>query len=138
MTALAAWLSRFPLRRRDVVVAVAGVSISAAAGNARAHVTHGAGPNATVNDRLEALEKNVVAIHARITQTQGELDSRFGDASKAVEAETRARAIEIGGVRDQLEHTLTGGLHISGIGASWFFFGTVLSSAAPEIAALLK
>jgi hypothetical protein len=37
-----------------------------------------------------------------------------------------------------LEASGTGGVHISAIGASWLFVGVILSTAAIEIAELLK
>ena len=132
------WLSRFPLRRRDVVVGVSGISISTSVGNPRGFGTHGPGPNPTVESRLDALEKNVTSIHERISTTQKELDEGMQKSAVALKTEEAARLQEDAAIRQKLEATGTGGVHISAIGASWLFVGVILSTAAPELAALLK
>jgi hypothetical protein len=92
----------------------------------------------TLDARVEALEKNVVAIHERITQTQHEMDGEFRRVTEAIEGEKHLRKSEDLAIREKLEATSTGGVHISAIGALWLFVGVTLSTAAPEIAALLR
>jgi len=87
---------------------------------------------------LEALEKNVVSIHERISQTQNEMDQELQKANEALKAEKQSREAEDGALHSKLEATGTGGVHISAIGASWLFVGVVLSTAAIEIERLLK
>jgi hypothetical protein len=41
---------------------------------------------------------------------------------------------EIIEINKKLKESLTGGMHISALGASWLFFGVVISSLAPELA----
>jgi hypothetical protein len=133
-----AWLGRFPLLRRNVVVAAGGVAASAAVGKGRAHVTHGPGANPTIETRLEALEKNVTSIHGRISQTQKEMDEELSKTADALKREGQSRQAEDGAIREKLEATGTGGVHISLIGASWLCVGVILSTAATELAELLK
>jgi hypothetical protein len=133
-----AWLGRFPLLRRNVVVAAGGVALSAAVGKGRAHVTHGPGANPTIDTRLEALEKNVTSIHERISQTQKEMDEEFQKTTDALKREEQSRQAEDRAIREKLEATGTGGVHISAIGALWLFVGVILSTAATELAELLK
>jgi hypothetical protein len=133
-----AWLSRFPLLRRNVVVAVGGISSSASTVKGRAYGTHGLGANPTIEDRIEALEKNVNSIHERISQTQKEMDEEFQKGVDALKHEALLRQAEDRAIREKLEATGTGGVHISVIGASWLFVGVILSTAAIEIATLLK
>ncbi len=52
--------------------------------------------------------------------------------------EEQVRQAEDNAIRMKLEATGTGGVHISAIGASWLFAGIILSTAATEIASLLK
>ena len=132
------WFQRFPLRSRSVVIGVAGVSASSAVGKARAYGTFGPGPNPTTDTRLDALEKNVSAIHDRITATQKELDEETHRAEDALKRESEARKLEDAAIQKKLEATGTGGVHISAIGAAWLFVGVILSTAAPEIAAWVK
>ncbi|MGH8538597.1 MAG: hypothetical protein ACREXM_19680 [Gammaproteobacteria bacterium] len=132
------WLARFPLLRRNVVIGVGGAALSAAVGKARGYGTHGPGPNPTIQTRLDALEKNVIAIHERITQTQAEMDEGFYKSADALKREEQSRLAEDTAIREKLEATGTGGVHISAIGASWLFVGVILSTASVEIAAFIK
>ena len=132
------WFERFPLRRRNIVLAVGAASLSAATCKARGYVTQGPGPNPTVDTRLDALEKNVSLIHERISGTQKEMDEEFRKTAEALKNEEQTRQAEDNAIRAKLEATGTGGVHISAIGASWLFVGVVLSTAGVEIAELLK
>jgi hypothetical protein len=105
------------------VVAAGGVALSVAVGKGRAHVTHGPGENPTIETRLEALEKNVISIHERISQTQKEMDEELGKTADALKREEQSRQAEDRAIREKLEATGTGGVHISAIGASWLFVG---------------
>jgi len=133
-----AWLGRFPLRNRNIVIGAAGLSMASSTGKARGHVTHGPGPNPTVETRLDALEKNIDALHERITSAQRELDEQSHKSKEELGAEAATRQTEDERTRKMLETTVTGGVHISAIGATWLFVGVVLSTAAPELAAWLK
>lgn len=132
------WLRRFPLLRRDAIVLSGCASVSMSAGNGRAFGTHGPGPNSTVESRLTALESNINTIHDRISATQNEIDQERQKSADALKQEEMGRRQEDAAIREKLEVTGTGGVHISAIGASWLFVGVILSTAAPEIAALLK
>ncbi len=132
------WLGRFPLLRRDVTVTVGSAELSLAGGRASAYVTHGPGANPTIESRLTAVESNVASIHKRINTTLKEMDEYSQKAASALKREEQVRQVEGGAIRAKLEATGTGGVHISAIGASWLFVGLVLSTAALEIAELLK
>ena len=99
---------------------------------------HGAGANPTVESRLEALEKNITLINERISQTQNEMDDGFQKTADSLKREEQSRQVDDSAIRGKLEATGTGGVHISAIGASWLFVGIILSTAACEIAELLK
>ncbi len=133
-----AWFQRFPLRGRNVVVGVVGMVVAAATGKVRAFVTHGAGPNPAPNARLDALEKNIAFIHDRITATEKEMDEGLHKVGEEIKGEVHTRHAEDEELHKKLEATGTGGVHISAIGATWLFVGVALSTAAPELAALLK
>jgi hypothetical protein len=133
-----AWFLRFPLRRRHIVFGVGGGDFVAATGKARAFVTHGAGPNPTLDARVGALEKNIVSIQNRITGVEAELDEGFGRVRDEIRSEVQTREANEKKIGEKIEASATGGIHISAIGASWLFVGVVLSTAAPELVALLK
>lgn len=133
------WLKRFPLLRRNIVLAAGAGSLGLATCKARGHITHGpTGPNPTIEARLESLERNVVLIHERISGTEKEMDEEFRKAAEALKNEEQARQAEDNVLHEKLEATGTGGVHISAIGASWLFVGVVLSTAGIEIAEFLK
>ena len=133
-----AWLRTFPFLRRNIVLAAGSVTLSGAVAKARAYVTHGPGANPTIEARLDAIENNVTSIHERISQVQREMDGEFQKTTDALNREEQARQAEDNTIREKLEATGTGGVHISAIGASWLLVGVILSTAAIEIAALLK
>lgn len=132
------WFERFPLRRRNIVLAVGAASLAAATCKARGYVTQGPGSNPTVDTRLDALERNVSLIHERISGIEKEMDEEFRKTAEAIKNEEHQRQTEDNAIRAKLEATGTGGVHISAIGASWLFVGVVLSTAGVEIAELLK
>jgi len=130
-------MERFPLRSRNIVLGAAGNASATAVGRARGHVSYGTPPNPTVDQRLDALEKNIGALHDRIGATQKELDEEVSKLKTSVLEEARQREQEDQGNRKLVEMTATGGVHISAIGAVWLFVGVVLSTAGVEIAAAL-
>lgn len=132
------WIGRFPLRRRNIVLAAGAGSLSAAIGKSRGYLMQGLGPNPTVATRLDALENNVSLIHERISSTEKEMDEEFRKTTEMLKSEEQARQLEDNAIRAKLESTGTGGVHISAIGASWLFVGVILSTAGVEIAELLK
>ena len=124
--------------RRNSVLAVGSGTLTLLGGKGRGHGIHGVGANPTIEDRVEALEKNVTSIHARISQTQKEMDEEFRKTVGALKREEQSRQTEDSAIREKLEATGTGGVHISASGVSWLFVGVILSTAADKIAALLK
>lgn len=132
------WLERFPLRRRNIVFGTGAVSLAAATCKARGYVTQGPGPNPTIETRLDALDRNISLIHERISDNEKEMDEEFRKTAVALKKEEQTRQSEDNSIRNKLEATGTGGVHISAIGASWLFIGVVLSTAGVEIAEFLK
>lgn len=132
-----AWFGRFPLMRRNVVVSVEGASLAIGGGTAQIYQTHKA-VDSTIEARLDSLERNVTLIHERITLAQKAMDEGLHKINESVKREEQSRKAEDNEIRKKLEVTGTGGVHISAIGASWLFVGIILSTAAPEIAALFN
>jgi len=132
-----AWLVRFPLLRRNVALSLDSASHVIVSGKATVYQTHKA-TDSTTEARLDSLERNVIFIHERITQTQKEMNEGLHKISASVKHEEQLRQTEDNEIRKKLEATGTGGVHISLIGASWLFMGVTLSTAAPEIVTLFK
>jgi hypothetical protein len=133
-----AWLRRFPFIKRINVLNVDSIISTSFCGDARAYGTYGVGENPTIESLAESLEKNVKALHERISAAQNDMDDGLQKATKALKQEEQARQSVDNDIRKMLESTATGGFHIAEIGAAWLIVGAILSTAAPEIADLIR
>jgi len=95
-------------------------------------------PNATVEERVSVLEKNIQHLNKRIAETQIEMKQSFSTQSSALKEEKQERSREDQLLGAKLEATETGGLHISAMGALWLFIGVTLSTTSVELSAWLK
>jgi hypothetical protein len=132
------WLRRFPVYGGRIVTGKSSITLPGLTWHARGYVSANAGPDATIEARVEALEKNVKYINERIDHTQTEMDQKARTQAEALTQEKQTRDKEDQEIRAKLETTETGGLNISGMGASWLFVGVILSTAAPELAKWLN
>jgi hypothetical protein len=131
------WISAAPFLRSQHVTASGRAITGGATVKARGHVTHSAGENPTIDSRLDALEKNLEAVHQRITGLSQEYDQELRNLTNRVREEQSYRNQQVTSLYARLEEFGTGGVHISAIGAVWLFVGLVLSTAAPELATLV-
>ena len=136
-TVAANWVKRFPLFNRTYVGRVANAESATAADSVRGYMTHGTPQGASVEEQLEAVRKNIHALHSRIDAAQSESGRQVSLVRESVERETAERVRSDAETRSLLESTATGGVHISAIGALWLFVGVVLSTAGLEITAML-
>ena len=120
------------------MVAGARIQLAAATGKGRASVTYNAGPNATLDARVEALEKNMASIRNEIAAVEAERDDGFQKVKEEIRSEVQAQEADDKKLGEKVEASATGGIHISAIGASWLFVGVALSTAAPELATLVN
>jgi len=132
------WLRRVPVFGKRDITASVKFKIPALQMRARGYISANSAPDAPVEARVEALEKNVKYINERIDKTQTEMNQKLSAQTKAIEQEQQTRAKEDQDIRAKLEVTETGGLHISAMGALWLFVGIILSTASPELATWLK
>lgn len=132
------WLTKFPLLSRKPISMTLDANVLSLTGNVRPYVRHGSGENPTVETRIEALERNITLIHERINGVYQEVDKSIRNVTDEIKHEEETRRAENLAIRERLEAAGTGGVHISAIGASWLFVGVTLSTAAPEIASLIK
>ena len=128
------WIRRFPVYGGRVVTGSVNITVPGATLQARGYVSAVAGPNATVDARLEALERNLWYVNDRIDHIQAEMDQNARAQRQALEQEQQTRVKENQELSAKLEATETGGLHISAMGALWLFVGVTMSTAAPELA----
>ncbi len=126
LAALRSWISRCPLR---------GVTLRAGVGVASSRESAAEEP---VEVRLAALEKNINHIHERISSLAKDLDRDIYELNERVHREGEERTRVSAQLHGRIQAVSTGGLHTIAVGAAWLFVGVVLSTAAPEFAALLR
>ena len=131
-------LSRFPSFRKRVVTVTGHITLPGMTVSGRGHASVSAGPGATIEARVQALEENLQIVHDRVSQTQNEMDHAFRKHSEALKQEEQVRDKEDQNIRAKLEATETGGLHISAMGAFWLFVGVIMSTVPVELAKWLK
>lgn len=128
-----AWLNRFPSCRPRTISASINITLPAPTMNARGYGMDSAGTNLTVEARIDVLEKNLRRTNDRVDQAQRETDEEFRKMSSSVKDEEQMRSTADTTIREKLEATGTGGVHITATGALWLLVGVVLSTASPEI-----
>ncbi|MDS4031854.1 MAG: hypothetical protein RKO66_17540 [Candidatus Contendobacter sp.] len=132
------WFQRVPVYGGRVVSASINVTLPGLEAHGRAYASSSASLNASVEERVSVLEKNIQHLNKRIDDTQSEMDQGFRAQSSALEKERQERSAEDQVLSAKLEATETGGLHISAMGAVWLFIGVTLSTASVELSAWLK
>lgn len=132
------WLSRFPLRRRPIIVAIGSAAEANDSLSARAHTSWPIDSTAPLEQRVSTLERNLPLIQERISNFQTECDQRAQQVSDQLRFEQQDRLTLSHQLHSQVRTYATGGLHISAIGAAWVFLGTVFGTASIEISAFLK
>lgn len=135
---LVSWLRRFPLVKRSLQATGTPAGVSATAATGRAFGIAGTPADATLEQRVEALEKNLAQIHARITATAQDIDRKMKEITEKVSTESQHRLSEDEALAKKLELTATGGVHITAMGAVWLFVGVSLSTASTELAQWLQ
>jgi hypothetical protein len=102
--------------------------------NVRAYGAYGAGPNPTIDTRLDALEKNVTALRECITK---EAEEQFRKIDDIVKREQQSRRENDAAIQKKLEAKVTEDTRLAVIGAVWISFGTILSTIPEKIANLI-
>lgn len=132
------WAARSPLLGRPTHAGGGSATISVTASGGSAWGTIGVGPGSTLEQRVEALEKNLPLIHERISGVESSFGAKVQKVADKLSQEERARREEDEVIAKRLESTATGGVHISAIGVVWLFFGVTFSTAGIEIQRLLQ
>lgn len=127
------WLRRFPVLGGRVNSMTANVGLGGVKVSGRGHVSASAGANATVEARIEALEKNVGFLSDRVSQTQNEMDKKFREQAEQLKQERASWQRDHEQLSRRLEASETGGLHVSAAGVLLLFIGVAMSTASPEI-----
>jgi hypothetical protein len=123
-----AWFREFPPFKRKIVMGAAAGALGIAGMKARGYVTSNPPPNASIEERVSSLERNVGHLNKRIDDTFQELDKAESEQTASLEREKQERVAEDAKIASKLETSGTGGLHISAIGALWLLIGVTLGT----------
>lgn|GEM_PF-1550728 len=95
-------------------------------------------PNATLENRVAALEARVGALNDGHFELMKSTSERLKQASDQAAQEMQLRIDADQKIEEQLREASTGGIAISLVGATWLFFGVVAAGFGPELARLLR
>jgi len=94
--------------------------------------------NATIEQRLDAVEATVKQIRTDLNEKTQALTTSVDAVKQGVQREAEDRAEAIRDVLRQLREVSAGGLRLQGIGLGWLFVGVLFTSLPNELAAFLK
>jgi hypothetical protein len=135
--ALAQWLKSFPRIRTHQIHAV-GISSQVAIGDSvRATVLSTAGPDDSVDRRVQVLEDNLRRTISRFDAHEADTDQRFASLGREVRSSRETVDQSVRDVARRLDRSQTGGLYISAIGAFWILIGMILATASLELSRLV-
>jgi hypothetical protein len=132
------WFEAFAstFRRQEHQRAVAATGrFSLRTGHVRARV--GVGQNATVEQRVHALEQNLKILSSELTEVRSSHDLKLAKIETALEEEKKQRVAEMGQLSRQLEDLAVGDLHLETIGLFWLVLGILFTNIPNEISRLL-
>lgn len=135
---VAAYLRRLPLlaRSRNITIAVGGATFSMKGGRVRASV--GLPPNATLDQRVDLLERQSKVLDDRIEALDVRVEAEQKARSEAIAAERTAREGSVAALDTKIKEVEIGGLDLSLFGVFFLLIGVVLTTATPEICWLLR
>ncbi len=131
------WISRIPRLGGRKVTTNGTITSPHIIVRARAYEMALARTGSSAEERISVLERNIQQITVRINEAFQEMDASTRTASTALQQEHNSRVAAEKEIREKLEATGTGGIHISAMGALWLFVGVILSTASQEIAKCL-
>jgi hypothetical protein len=131
------WLRKRP--GQPVIVQLSGV---AAVGSTGRFASTGApsslGPNASIEDRLAALEHNQMFIQHQFHALRERDDTIERDLKTSMDTERTERRNATFEVQSKLSAFATGGIYLSTMGTIWILAGTMLSTASTEIECAIR
>ena len=130
------WMKRFPkvFALRKGVAEKVSLSFSgslAATGNIE--LSKG---DPSVEERLDVLEEKYEHLSQQLIDAQNEIKSEAQRLDKAVKQERRARSQADTEIREELESSSVGGLHLEIMGLIWLLVGITCATLPGELAAL--
>lgn len=132
------WLNRVPLPWARIGTMEAHLRLPAITASGRMYGWHEVPPDASIDARVAATERNLKALRDELTQTQREIDSEKALRERSLTAERQARETAITAISQKLIDSQTQGLNVSAMGVVWLVFGLTLSTIPTELLDLFK
>jgi hypothetical protein len=130
------WVNRFPPFHRKIIMATVAGTMELS-GAAQAHVWSNSGPDASIEERVAILEKNLLRVRDTTYEVQQKLDDESRSRENALVTERQLREAADSEIRNKLEATETGGLNLSLVGVVWLSVGLIFSTVPTEIVRFL-
>jgi hypothetical protein len=122
-------------RPKPAVVGASAVALAWATLDARAVV--GPGPDATIPERLAAVEARIKELQLELGESSNKLSNQIAAVSRDVQAERQQRETAGEQATRSLEAVAVGGLHLEVVGLTWLISGVICTSIPSELAAWL-
>jgi hypothetical protein len=127
-----AWLRRRPkYGGRSVAVGLSTGAVAISSG--RAAVWSHASADATLEQRIGMLEKNLLRVRDDLGGFQTKTEEDIRRQEQAMKQEQQARESADQEIREKLKATETGGLYISAMGALWLLVGVTMGTIPAEL-----
>ncbi len=101
-----------------------------------ATLSQGVAPDATLEQRIDALEANLKSVDGRLQSAEGAISTNERTLMSKLQQESHERGTQIAELHRKVEAASTDGLRLAASGAFWLAMGVVLSTASPELLAL--
>jgi septal ring factor EnvC (AmiA/AmiB activator) len=105
--------------------------------SARAHVWSSVPNDATVEQRLAALEKNVRRVRDDLSGHEKEADDRARSHVEDLKRERSEREAADRAIHEKIKEAETGGLKLNAAGVWWLVSGTICSTFPGELSRLV-
>jgi len=129
------WFDRRPRwgrRRQAILAGTASLGIASAA--AKLSLWRGIPPNASLEDRVAAVEQNLNTLRTELANAEKDIQNEARQRTEAIDAERRARETAMNEMRVQLEGMGAESLHVEMTGVFWLVVGVVLDTISAELA----
>lgn len=127
--------SRFPRRSTTIHVKGAGIGVSAIAGmTARGRL--GVRENATIEQRVNVLEKNFDSLDREVDKLTQSTEQRHKEIESKLRDEISEREQGDQKLSESITQTLVQGVSVELLGVWFFMVGIVMATASPELTGL--
>lgn len=134
--ALTSWLSAFPRWRTNTGILAGTAHMSLEGMRAQLSFTVGPPLNATIEQRVAALETNLQNVNGAFHASRREFEEKIATQETELKREQRERVEADGKLSKLLQEGIAGGLEIERLGLVLFILGLLFSTASTELARL--